>query len=134
MPSASKKKGATASKRAARSRVAALSTPLAEAAWAEADAALAEALIELDRMQNARGSARADATLMLAQALARIARKRGLTRIGSIGARAAFDPERHEREGAGAGQPVRVVARGVARGAKVLAKARVAVVRRSKRA
>jgi len=133
MPAA-KKKGAVAPKKAARSRVTPLATPLAEAAWAEADRALAEALAELDRAEHADNEMeRADAVLMLAQALGRVSRKRGFSRIGVVGKREAFDAARHELVEPGKPKTVRILTRGVMRGGQVLIKARVAPARRGKR-
>lgn len=119
---------------AARKRAAApaLANALAEAAWSEADAALAQALAECDALEAAPDAAsREDAMAMLAQALSRAARKRGLSRIGAVGAREQYDPKRHELERAGARGPksVRIIAPGVARGGDVLVRARVAPVR-----
>ncbi len=127
--SAMGKKGA-ARKRAAPK--ASLANALAEAAWADADKALAEALIELDEFENARNEkAREAALTLLAQALAQTARKRGLTRIGMLGAQEAFDPQRHEPPPrAKSAKSVRIAARGVARGAEVLARARTEAPRR----
>jgi hypothetical protein len=134
MPAAKKKpkrsKGATtpsaAPKRAAPS--VSLSGALAEAAWAEADLALAEALADLDEAETAADEpARADALAMLSQSLARAARKRGLSRIGALDEQATFDPDAHDLAEAGAKKPkkVRIAARGVARGGDILVRARV---------
>lgn len=135
MPPASKPKPRTkpgaARKRAAPS---ALNAALAEAAWSDADLALAEALAEFDRAEAADGADRADAMALLGQALSRAARKRGLTRIGALGAREPYDPKLHELEKKPARAPktVRIAARGVKRGAEVLAKALVVARTRSK--
>jgi hypothetical protein len=105
-----------------------LSGALAEAAWAEADLALAEALADLDEAETAADeTARADALAMLSQSLARAARKRGLSRIGALGELAAFDPGEHDLATGGTKTPkkVRIAARGVARGGDVLVRARV---------
>lgn len=68
--------GGAARKRAAQAR---LSDALAGAAWAEADAALRQALAEFGRLSAARTVAeRKEAMLLLGQALRRVARKRGL--------------------------------------------------------
>ena len=113
-----------------------LADALAEAAWAEADAALAQALIELDHIETAAGAeARRDALDLLAQSLSRAARKRGLTRVGALGGLEDYDPQRHELSPPVAKAPkkVRIQARGVARGDLVLARPRVGPVRRKKR-
>ncbi|MBC7767581.1 MAG: hypothetical protein H7124_02210 [Phycisphaerales bacterium] len=119
------KKGA-ARKRAA--PAASLAGALAEAAWAEADLALAEALAYLDEAQGAGDQAAyADVLELVAQSLSRAARKRGLARLGKLGAREAYDANLHDLNGAGSRPPktVRVEARGVARGGDVLVKTRV---------
>jgi hypothetical protein len=58
-----------------------------------------------------------------------------LTRIGDVGAHDVYDQRRHAFAGAAQPPPreVRVQARGVARGAEVLVKARVGPIRRKKR-
>ncbi len=105
---------------------------LAEAAWVEADAALAEALVETSRALAAKtDKAREEALEFLSQALARAARRRGFSRIGKSGALETFDPARHEL-GPGAkrsSRQVRVLEEGVARGREVLIKARVTAAR-----
>lgn len=77
MPRAKKSKQPSAApKRAAQAR---LADALAGAAWAEADAALAEALGEFETLSAAKTAAeRRDAMFLLGQALQRVARKRGL--------------------------------------------------------
>jgi hypothetical protein len=126
-------------KSAARKRAAqgvSLASALAEAAWSEADAALAQALADLDEAQGAEDeAARGDALLRLAQSLSRAARKRGLTRIGELDAQEAYDATRHALNAAVAKPPkkVRIQARGVARGGEVLEKPRVAPVERKRR-
>lgn len=116
---------------AARKRAApsvSLSSALAEAAWAEADLALAEALADLDEAETAANEAdRADALSMLSQSLSRASRKRGLTRIGALGEQADFNASAHDLAAEGAKKPkkVRIAARGVARGGEVLVRARV---------
>lgn len=113
----------------------ALNDALAEAAWAEADAALAEALADLDEVMGAEtAAARRAALAMLAQSLARAGRKRGLTRLGVVGAKAPFSSAEHELIVPIKRLPKRVVinARGVARGGAVLAKPRVKPATRSK--
>jgi hypothetical protein len=120
---APKKKGvrkrSVAPKRAAQP----LAQALAEAAWTDADRALADALVECDAAETAAKPAeRAAALAMLGQALARAARKRGLSRIGILGGREPFDRDGHEIVGAVAKKPrtVRIQARGVARGNDIL--------------
>lgn len=100
---------------------------LAEAAWNEADRALAEALAHLDELEHTTATKRRrDLLDLLGQALTRAARRRGLTRFGDPGGEEIFDPERHELIGARARRPksVAVIARGVSRAGEVLAKAR----------
>jgi hypothetical protein len=126
-------------KSAARQRAAqdvSLTNALGEAAWSEADAALAQALADLDEAETAQDEAgRADALARLAQSLARAGRKRGLTRIGELGASVSFNERKHELNAAVAKTPktVLIQARGVARGGDILEKPRVAPVERKKR-
>ena len=130
-PKASKKSAAR--KRAAQD--VSLSGALAEAAWAEADAALAQALVDLDEAQSADDAAgREEALELLAQSLSRAARRRGLKRTGALGAIEPYDPRRHElcAPVAKAPKTVRIETQGVARGDQVLAKPRVGPVRRKK--
>jgi hypothetical protein len=104
-----------------------LAGALAEAAWAEADEALAQALADLDELESASDQAtRDDVLAALSQSLMRAARRRGLTRVGVVGEREAYDPERHELLVTGAKRPkiVCIRARGVARGAELLVKPR----------
>lgn len=108
-------------------RSATLRAALADASWAEADVALAEALAELAALERTRGVAqRAAAQALLAQALRRAARKRGLSRFGIVGEVIAYDPARHELIGQSQRPPtsVRITAPGMARGARVVVKAR----------
>jgi hypothetical protein len=131
------RKSASANKGAVRKRTApraSLTNALAEAVWTDADEALAEALLELDQMQTAADAeAREVALALLAQALARTARKRGLARIGELGARVAYDADAHELDALGAKpKTVRIVARGVARGADLLRRSRVQAARVNK--
>lgn len=126
------------SKRSAAPKSAApsLADALAEAAWEEADRALAEALVECDALSAATTKKQRDNALaLLAQALSRAARKRGLSRIGELEAAEKYDPRRHELAGPVAKMPrnVRIAARGVARGMNVLAKSRAAPVVRKAR-
>ncbi len=109
-----------------------LADALAEAAWAEADRALAEAMAEAQILKAAaEGEARDDAMALLEQALGRAARKRGLVRFGEVGARESYDAARHElaRPLQRAPKQVRVIASGVTRAGAVLVKARVVAVR-----
>ncbi|MBL8530646.1 MAG: hypothetical protein JNK94_02835 [Hyphomonadaceae bacterium] len=101
---------------------------LAQAAWAEADAALARALADADvltRLVKKSGPAVEGALAMLRQSLGQAARKRGLTRLEEAGARAAFDPNRHVLIKISSKQPkdVRIVIPGVVRGETILVKA-----------
>jgi hypothetical protein len=115
-----------------RRRSAKLDAALAEAAWVEADAALADALVEFDLLGLAADRrARTDAMELLGQALSRASRRRGLTRIGRMDALEPFDAARHEPAGPMARAPkrVRVLIPGVARGMDILARARVTGVR-----
>jgi hypothetical protein len=116
---------------AARKRAAPLASALAEAAWMEADLALAEALADLDELVTADSAQRVDALAVLAQSLSRAARKRGLTRIGALDAREPYDASVHDLRQLVAKKPktVRIQARGVARGGQVLVKPRVGAVR-----
>lgn len=132
-------KSGTAKKSAARQRAAqgvSLTDALAEAAWSEADAALAQALADFDEAETAeRKSARKDALERLGQSLARAARKRGLSRIGDLDQRVDFSAEEHDLNAAVAKTPksVRIQARGVARGDEVLVKPRVSPAEKKKR-
>ena len=107
----------------------ALIDALAGAGWAQADEALAEALVLFDEIEPKRKDAATAA--MLGQALALAARRRGLARFGTVGAIEAFDPERHQltKSADGASSRVRIRARGVTRGGEVLVKACAAPVR-----
>lgn len=122
-----------AKKRAPRKKAApVLVNALAEAAWADADRALAEAIAEAQILKSAPDDdAREDALALLEQALSRAARKRGLTRFGDVGAREAYDPERHDllRPLQRAPKHVRIVASGVTRAGAVLVKARAVAIR-----
>lgn len=105
---------------------------LAEAAWREADSALAEALIECERALAAPGAdARQEALELLSLALTRAARRRGLTSLGTPGAVEPFDPARHELIKPSSRLPkrVRIASAGIARGAEVLIKARATTLR-----
>ena len=125
---APKAKRRAKAKAAASAPAAPLADKLAEAAWAQADVALAEALADLDELETAQTeAARADALAMLSQSLTRAARRRGLSRVGELGAAETFDPDRHELNGGGArpAKKVLVQARGIARGEKILVLPRV---------
>jgi len=131
-------KKAKPKKSAARQRAAqgVLTDALAEAAWSEADVALAQALADFDEAGTAeKKSARKDAMERLGQALSRAARKRGLSRVGELEDRVAFDEEAHDLNASVAKTPksVRIQARGVTRGGEVLIKPRVAPAEKKKR-
>jgi hypothetical protein len=104
-----------------------LSEALAQAAWAEADLALAQAVAAFDELAAPRRKD-AEASAVLGQALAQAARRRGFERFGSIGAVENFDPHRHELAKAAARVPVlvQILVRGVVRGQTILVRARVA--------
>jgi hypothetical protein len=130
----STKSGAARKKRAATG--VSLAGALAEAAWREADEALASALADLDEVETSADEvARAEALVLLSQSLSRAARKRGLARIGALGGRELYDPQRHDLNVVVAKKPksVHILARGVARGTQVLVKPRVEPVGRKKR-
>lgn len=104
---------------------------LSEAAWAEADLALAQALALLDECDTAPDeAARAEAMDWLRQALVRAGRKRGFVRTGSLGAEAPYDPLRHDLIAPGKPRTVRIAARGVSRGEAELVKPRVTGTRK----
>lgn len=116
-----------------------LSVALGEAAWAEADLALAAALAESEDLQAAlsAGDERAaeDALAMLTQSLNRIARKRSISRFGEPGAQVPFDIRRHEIDVAGpAAKQVIVVRSGLERAGVVLVKAQVRRARAARKA
>lgn len=126
-------------KSAARTRAAqgvSLSGALAEAAWSEADAALARALADCDEALSATAkAAREDALSRLALSLSHAARKRGLTRVGEVGSQELYDPSTHVLNTPVAKPPktVRIQARGVVRGGEMLEKPRVAPLERKRR-
>ena len=128
MPAAkkTKKKRSAARKRAASSR--GLTNQLADAAWAEADKALAEALAEFEAWQ----AGDEDAAEFVGQALRRAARKRGLAPLGETGGIEAYDSKRHALVKAATRAPTRVKIKspGVLRGVEILAKARATPLRR----
>ncbi len=117
-----------------------LADALADASWAEADEALAEALVEFSELKRAllkdvRGKEpdeASDALAMAAQALARAARRRGLSLFGDIGAIVAFDATSHElNRSPDAVGAVRIVREGVKRGRDVVIRAVVVPARKS---
>jgi len=117
-------------KRVAVARDARLANALADASWAEADEALAEALIEFAELKRAL-TEEYDALDMASQALARAARRRGLVLFGDVGATVAFDAAAHELNGSSAAPArVRIVREGVMRGREMLNRAVVAPVRK----
>jgi hypothetical protein len=131
MPPAKRPSPKRPAKRATK-RAGPLVDALAEAAWTEADAALAEALVECDRANAAdNDEARDEALSLLRLALARAARRRGLSRIGKAGAVVDFDAGRHELAVSAKRAPkrARIVDEGVSRGREVLIKARVTAAR-----
>lgn len=132
MPPAKRPPSKRVSKRAQPKRAAPLVDALAQAAWLEADAALAEAMAECGRALEAKSQTeRGEALEMLALALGRAARRRGLLRIGKRGALEDFDSVRHDLEASSRRPPkrVRILVEGVARGREVLIKARVTPAR-----
>lgn len=117
---------------AKKSRESSLTKALAAASWAEADRALAQALVEFAGLEAASGPAkRAEAMALVSQALARAARRRGLEFQGEVGEVCAYEPARHELISSAKRAPgvVKVVAPGIARAGKILLKARVSAVR-----
>jgi hypothetical protein len=139
MPAAkskSKRKRPAVARKAAAGKRVSLTDALAEAAWSEADSALAQALAEFDEAVGASSkAAREDAMARLAQSLSRAARRRGLSRIGAVGEQVAYEPALHDLNAPVAKTPksVRIQARGVARGGETLEKPRVVPVERKKR-
>lgn len=127
MPPAKRPPPKRPTKRAAKPRGAPLVDAMAQAAWAEADTALAEAIVECGRAARAKRAAeRTEALALTSQALARAARRRGLARLGKSGALEDYDPHRHDLTLSQKRAPsrVRIVEEGVARGGEVLVKAR----------
>lgn len=132
MPPAKRPHSKRAAKQAKAGRSAPLADALAGASWIEADAALADALVECARARNARAEDERELALeLLSQALSRVARRRGFVRIGKPGAAETFDPARHELPTGYKRSPkrVRIVIAGVARGEMILLKAQTAPVR-----
>ncbi|HRO02363.1 MAG TPA: hypothetical protein PLS69_02000, partial [Terricaulis sp.] len=82
MSAPKKPKGKRAAPKSAAHAVS-LPEALGEAAWIEADRALALAMAELEEVEAASNQVRrAEALMLLRQALARAARKRGFSRLG----------------------------------------------------
>jgi hypothetical protein len=113
---------------------------LGAAGWAEADESLAEALAGFSELELSAKILAADAgglrrradrieaqLVLLRQSLGQLARARGLSRFGEVGALEPYDPARHQLRAAAKKTPaqVRVLASGVARGAaqQILVKA-----------
>lgn len=107
-----------------------LTAKLAQASWAEADRALAQAWADFAELA---GSVRRgpDMFALVEQSLSRAARQRGLMRVGAAGEIAPYDPLVHELVVPRKRAPpvIEVVAPGVSRADKVLLKARVKPVR-----
>lgn len=107
-----------------------LTVKLAQASWAEADRALAQAWADFAEFT---ASARRGPNMvaLVDQSLSRAARQRGLMRIGAAGETAPYDPLVHELIDPRKRTPplVEVIAPGVSRADKVLLKARVKPVR-----
>jgi len=130
MAAAKKNTPARGAKGVAAARDAGLVNALADASWAEADEALAEALIEFAELKRALSEDH-DALGMASQALTRAARRRGLALFGDVGAIVAFDPAAHELKGSSvAAARVRIIREGVMRGRDVLISAVVAPARK----
>jgi len=108
-----------------------MASALATAAWAEADAALGEALAEFEVWQ----AGDTDAAAFVGQALRRLARKRGLAVIGAIRAVEPYDGGRHSLIKSVTRLPksVRIVSPAIERAGEVLVKARVTPSRQRKR-
>ena len=130
MAAAKKNTPARGAKGVVVARDARLVNALASASWAEADGALAEALIEFAELKRALNE-EPDALGMASQALGRAARRRGLALFGDVGAIVAFDPAVHEFKGSSvAAARVCIVREGVMRGRDVLIGAVVAPARK----
>ena len=120
---AAKSAKASQSRRSSKAETSALADRLAEAGWAEADLALAQALRDLDEVRAASTRPKRAAALdALELALTRAARRRGMSRIGATGDEQQFDPALHEA-GRGTPERVQIQARGVRRGDAVLVRA-----------
>ncbi len=132
MPPAKRPSPKRPAKRASKPRGAPLVDAMAQAAWLDADAALAEAIVECARAVKAKGEEERDEAIALtSQALTRAARRRGLSRLGKGGTLEAFDPAKHDLALSVKRAPkrVRIIEEGVARGGEVLVKARAQPVR-----
>jgi len=132
MPPARKSVKKRSASRAAPPRVGPAVDALAQAAWAEADVALAEALVECDiALSTKSDTVRREALGLLQQALGRAARRRGLARLGRPRALEDYDPALHELAVSAKRAPrrVRIAQAGVTRGSDVLVKARVKAAR-----
>jgi hypothetical protein len=133
MSAPKKPKGQRAAPKGAAQAVS-LSSALGDAAWAEADRALAQAMAEFEEVEAASNQVRrAEALMLLRQALARAARVRGFSRLGGEpGTVEPFDDNRHALISTPSRPPaeVMIVAQGVARGDEVLVKARAKAVRK----
>ena len=130
MAAANKNTPARGAKGVAVARDARLVDALAGASWAEADGALAEALMEFSELKRALND-EPDALGMASQALGRAARRRGLALFGDVGATVAFDPAVHEFKGSSvAAARVRIIREGVMRGRDVRIRAVVAPARK----
>jgi hypothetical protein len=147
--SAAKKSSATGKAKAAPAPAAEV---LTAEAWAEADLALAEALIAQSRVERGLHALRrklarrkdkalieaCDAldgeALLLTQGLLRAAKARGLSLFGSPGAEASFDPKRHRpvKGEVAKAAAVKVTGPGVALGRQVLIPAEVKPQRTAK--
>ncbi len=130
MAAGKRKTGDTSGKRGPKAKrtTPVLNEALAEAAWLEADAALAQALTAFELLSQAdTGRERSEAMALLDQALIRAVRRRGLTRFGATGGREPYDPARHDLAEPGERPPrtVCIVGQGVMRGCEILAPARV---------
>lgn len=112
-------------------RQARLVNALADASWAEADQALAEALVEFADLKRALNQG-PDALAMASQALGRAARRRGLVLFGDVGAVVAFNAAAHElNRSSEPASRVRILREGVMRGTDVLIRALVAPARKA---
>ena len=118
-----------------------LADAMAKAGWSEADAALAEAVVEVAQLEVSLGIASsaksrvANALALVRQAIMRAARRRGLTIIGAPGAVVPFVPGFHELADPGSASPARVkiLSVGIARGEEVLIPAMAKPTRSSRK-
>lgn len=129
---AARKRAKTKTKAPARKRAGVSSNiadALAEAAWSEADRALAQVVTDFLVVRAAkRAKERNEAILLLGQSLQRTMRRRGLVILGEADAIEAYDPARHAYSGGRAPKRVRIVTPGVARDGEVLVKAQAGPV------